>query len=668
MELKEIKLSPKKIELLNALEIDSVEELLTHYPFRYEELILKHYDEWAIDEKIVCEGEIIKPVRILRFGKNRSMSKFTILFEEEEIECTIFNRPWASAFPFGKRITVMGTYQGNNKLVLTNYNLQPLSEQLGVHPIYSTREGISQKDWVKMIDKAMNAVLNQVEDLIPNSYQSKYQLLHRQQALYLIHKPRTMNDVKLAIRTLKYEEFLLFQCCMQTMKNENAHSHGIAKNFDYEQIQELTNTLPFELTQGQRAAIDDILSDMQSTKNMMRLVQGDVGCGKTMVAVFALYACILAHKQGAFMVPTELLAKQHVKNLQRIYKDFDVRIELYCSSLKAMEKKAILSDLKNNKIDLLIGTHALFQEDVLFYDLGLVVADEQHRFGVSQRRRLLAKGEKVDFLLMSATPIPRTLATSMFGDLDVSTIDQLPANRATITTKYIKTISMKPILEDVLCKIDEGNQAYVVCPAIESNEEYHIKGVEEIYAGMVKTLGNKYRLALLHGKMSSEEKDQIMTNFVDHKIDILVSTTVIEVGVDVKNANIMVIYDAHRFGLAQIHQLRGRVGRGELPGYCYLLSNSSDEESIKRLKVLEKTTDGFEIATHDLVLRGPGDLLGTRQSGIPSFILGDCLLDSKILEVARNDAQEILANFEDNHYNELRKQVFIRVESTKYLD
>ena len=668
MELKEIKLSPKKIELLNALEIDSVEELLTHYPFRYEELILKHYDEWAIDEKIVCEGEIIKPVRILRFGKNRSMSKFTILFEEEEIECTIFNRPWASAFPFGKRITVMGTYQGNNKLVLTNYNLQPLSEQLGVHPIYSTREGISQKDWVKMIDKAMNAVLNQVEDLIPNSYQSKYQLLHRQQALYLIHKPRTMNDVKLAIRTLKYEEFLLFQCCMQTMKNENAHSHGIAKNFDYEQIQELTNTLPFELTQGQRAAIDDILSDMQGTKNMMRLVQGDVGCGKTMVAVFALYACILAHKQGAFMVPTELLAKQHVKNLQRIYKDFDVRIELYCSSLKAMEKKAILSDLKNNKIDLLIGTHALFQEDVLFYDLGLVVADEQHRFGVSQRRRLLAKGEKVDFLLMSATPIPRTLATSMFGDLDVSTIDQLPANRATITTKYIKTISMKAILEDVLCKIDEGNQAYVVCPAIESNEEYHIKGVEEIYAGMVKTLGNKYRLALLHGKMSSEEKDQIMTDFVDHKIDILVSTTVIEVGVDVKNANIMVIYDAHRFGLAQIHQLRGRVGRGELPGYCYLLSNSSDDESIKRLKVLEKTTDGFEIATHDLVLRGPGDLLGTRQSGIPSFILGDCLLDSKILEVARNDAQEILANFEDNQYNELRKQVFMRVESTKYLD
>lgn len=668
MELKKIKLTDKKIELLKQLEIENVEQLLTHYPFRYEKIVLKPYSEWEKEEKVTCEGEIIKAVKILRFGKNRSMSKFSILYDEEEIECTIYNRPWASAFPYGKMITVMGTYQGQNKMILSNYNLQPLNEQLGIHPIYSTRDGMSQKDWQKMIDKAIQHGLSEVEDLIPECYRTKYQLLHKQQALYCIHKPRNMNDVKQAIRTLKYEEFLLFQCCMQEMKAVNGQASGIAKHFSMEEVQELQRTLPFELTTGQQSAIDDILMDMQSNRNMMRLIQGDVGCGKTMVAAFALYACVCSHKQGAFMAPTELLAKQHVKNLKNIFKDFDVNVELYCSSIKPKEKRFVLEALLNNEIDILVGTHALFQEDVHFYDLGLVVADEQHRFGVSQRRRLLAKGEKVDFLLMSATPIPRTLATSLYGDLDVSTIDSLPANRSTITSKYLKSATMKPILDEVLKLVDEGNQCYVVCPSIETNDEYHIKGVEEIYAGMLKTLGKKYRIALLHGKMSPEEKDAIMLDFVDHEIDFLVSTTVIEVGVDVKNANLMVIYDAHRFGLSQIHQLRGRVGRGNKPGFCYLLSQSSDADSIHRLKILEKTIDGFEIARQDLMLRGPGDLLGTRQSGIPSFILGDCVADSNILEIARNDAQEIRKNFSDIAYNELKKQVFSRVDSTKYVD
>lgn len=667
MELKKLKITDKKIELLALLDIDSGEALLSHYPFRYEEIINKPFHEWQKDDKITCEGMIISQAKVLRFKANRSMTKFSILVDEEVVDCTIYNRPWTSAFGMEKKITVMGTYQGDHKLVLTNYNFQPIAEQLGLHPVYSTRDGISQKDWQKLIQKAIDGMLKDVEDVIPEIYRQKYHLLHKRDALYFIHKPLSMNHVKQAIRTLKYEEFLMFQLCMQSMRLENSQNRGIEKHFSIDQVMNLKRSLAFELTADQNAAIMDILNDLKSSKSMMRLIQGDVGCGKTMVAAFALYACVCAHKQGAFMAPTELLAKQHAQNLKKLFADHDVVIELYCSSLKNSEKKDILERLKNNQIDVLVGTHALFQEDVTFYDLGLVIADEQHRFGVQQRRKLLAKGEKVDFLLMSATPIPRTLAASYYGDLDVSTIAQLPAGRSVIKTRYIKTSSMKPILNEVLTLIDEGNQAYVVCPSIETNEELKIKGVEEIYEGMRKTLKG-YSIGLIHGRMSAEEKDMIMNEFLEKKIDVLVATTVIEVGVDVKDANVMVIYDAHRFGLSQLHQLRGRVGRGQRPGYCYLLSPSSDGTSIARLKVVEKTSDGFEIAKQDLLMRGPGDMLGIRQSGVPGFILGDFVLDSNVLEVARQDAAELLMAFEKNEYPELKKLVRLTVDSTKYLD
>lgn len=667
MELKKLKITDKKIELLASLGIDSAEALLSHYPFRYEEIVQKPFHEWQKDDKITCEGLIVSQAKVLRFGKNRSMTKFSILVDEEVIDCTIYNRPWTSAFAMEKMITVHGTYQGDRKLTCTNYNFQPLKEQLGLHAIYSTREGISQKDWQKLIQKAIDGMLSEVEDVIPEVYRVKYHLLHKRDALYFIHKPLSMGHVKQAIRTLKYEEFLLFQLCMQMMRQENSESRGIEKHFLVDQVMELKRSLTFELTSDQLSAIMDILQDLKSSRSMMRLVQGDVGCGKTMVAAFALYACVCAHKQGAFMAPTELLAKQHAANLKRLFADHDVVIELYCSSLKTSEKKAILERLKRNEIDLLIGTHALFQEDVTFYDLGLVIADEQHRFGVQQRRALLSKGEKVDFLLMSATPIPRTLAASYYGDLDVSTIAVLPTGRATIQTKYIKTSSMKPILHEVLALIDEGNQAYVVCPSIESNEELKLKGVEAIYEGMRKTLKG-YRIGLIHGRMSPEMKDQIMNEFLHKAIDVLVATTVIEVGVDVKDANVMVIYDAHRFGLSQLHQLRGRAGRGHRQGYCYLLSPSNDETSIARLKVLETTADGFEIAKQDLMMRGPGDILGLRQSGVPGFILGDFLLDSNVLETARQDASELLDAFAQNDYPELKNLVIKTVDSTKYLD
>ena len=366
------------------------------------------------------------------------------------------------------------------------------------------------------------------------------------------------------------------------------------------------------------------------------------------------------------MAPTEILAKQHANSLRKLFADFDVEVEVLYSSLKTAEKNALLKRLAENEIDILVGTHALFQEDVKFYDLGMVVADEQHRFGVGQRRRLIEKGDKVDFLLMSATPIPRTLALSLYGDMDVSTIQELPSGRMPITTKLVSSSSMGPVLPDILRLIDEGNQCYVVCPAIEKNEDTNIKNVTEIYEGMKSSLGKKYTIALLHGKMNAQEKDEVMRDFKAQNTQILVSTTVIEVGVDVASANIMVIYDAHRFGLSQIHQLRGRVGRGNQKGWCFLLSATKEADSLRRLRVLEQTSDGFEIARYDLALRGPGDILGTRQSGVPGFILGDVIQDAKILEVARDDAAAIWKRAE--RYAHIRSYVKEQLAKGAYLD
>ena len=456
---------------------------------------------------------------------------------------------------------------------------------------------------------------------------------------------------------------------MQALKvQEKEVVHGHEKRFDNEEVMDLQKTLAFSLTEDQIKTIEEILADLKSDHIMYRMVQGDVGCGKTLVAAFGMYACVLAHKQAAFLAPTEILAKQHGNNLKKIFHDYEIQVEVLYASLKTQEKKDILERLARNEIDILVGTHALFQEGVEFHDLGMVVADEQHRFGVAQRKKMLEKGDKVDFLLMSATPIPRTLAISLYGDMDVSTIQTLPSGRQKITTKLVHARSMSSILDFVLEKIDEGNQCYVVCPAIEKNEDYEMRNVTDIYQGMQASLGRRYQIGLLHGKMSAQEKDAVMKAFVEGDLQILVSTTVIEVGVDVANANIMVIYDAHRFGLSQIHQLRGRVGRGSQPGYCFLLSDSKDPDSLQRLKVCEKTNDGFVIARYDLALRGPGDILGTRQSGVPGFILGDVIQDANILEVAREDAQALLKHIHDPGYEQIKNYIDMTIARATYLD
>ncbi|NBK96562.1 MAG: ATP-dependent DNA helicase RecG [Erysipelotrichia bacterium] len=663
MNLKELKISDKKIAILQQMKINSVMDLLMHYPFRYEENIVKSFEEWEKGDKVCFEATIISAAHVSRYAYKKSMTRFKVLYEHIELDITLFNRPWVSAFQIGKKMSIFGKYDGNYRVTCMNYNSEPLDTQLGMIPVYNVKEGISQKEIHKYIQKGLS--LCTILDFIPQEYRHKYRLISKVDALKQIHSPTDKEGLKQSLRTLKYEEFLKFQLQMQYMKQMNTTMSGLAKVFDEQAIAHFIKRLPYALTNGQKGAVDDILHDLQSERVMYRLVQGDVGCGKTLVAAIGMYACVCAKKQVAMLAPTEILAKQHYQNLCTLFALEDIKIAMLYASMKSSEKKSVLTQIADGSIDMIVGTHALFQEDVKYANLGMVVADEQHRFGVEQRRKLLEKGDKVDFLLMSATPIPRTLAVSLYGDMEVSTIDTMPKGKKEIQTIYVKEDSLKSVLMDILQMIDEGIQCYIVAPAIEKNDEYSMRNVEQLYASMNQVLGKKYRIGLLHGKMSSEEKDETMQRFLNHQYDILITTTVIEVGVDVKNANIMVIYDAHRFGMSQIHQLRGRVGRGKLQGYCYLVSGTKEEQAQKRLQLLADTSDGFMIAQADLHLRGAGDLLGVRQSGISGFILGDIINDHAILEVAKQDAIEILSKI--TQYP-LVKTFVLKKDYTSYLD
>ena len=413
MELSALRISEKKRAILATMNIHSVQDLLTYYPFRYETIEALPYERWQKEDKIALSGIIITRARVIRFGGKRSMTKFKILNKDGEFDISLFNRPWVSQFKLNETITIIGKYEGKNRITANQYNFKPLKEQVGMTPVYNLKDGITQRDIKSYIDKAWQALGNSITDFIPDAYIQKYRLISRKEAIYFIHHPENHESVKQALRHLKYEEFLRFQLIMHAMKEqEKLVVKGHAKQFQNDDVWELKHSLAFELTRDQQQAIEDILTDLMSEKVMYRMLQGDVGCGKTLVAAFGMYACILAHKQAALMAPTEILAKQHANSLRKLFADFDVEVEVLYSSLKTAEKNALLKRLAENEIDILVGTHALFQEDVKFYDLGMVVADEQHRFGVGQRRRLIEKGDKVDFLLMSATPIPRTLALS----------------------------------------------------------------------------------------------------------------------------------------------------------------------------------------------------------------------------------------------------------------
>ncbi len=656
MELTELKLTARRFGLLQKMGITTLEQLLKTYPFRYESHEQLPFDQWQKGDTVGFAGLIASRPAVIRLGKNRTMTRFTVISWNQELQVTVFNRPWLNAFPFGETIHIRGTYNGEGKVTAMQAQKKPLEE--GLVPVYSMTKGMKPADMPAILDKALEH-LDQLPDLVPPDLRRRYRLLDKDTSYRWIHRPPDEKRLHLAIRTLKYEEFLCFQCAVQS---ESAlGQRKTPRMFDQALADAFLDQFPYDLTADQRQAIEDVWSDQRRDTTMYRLVQGDVGSGKTVVAMAAIRACELSGAQSAMMAPTEILARQHLKTLQSA----GIEAKLLVSSLSRKEKQEVLEGLKTGRVSVVVGTHSLFQDPVEFADLGLVVADEQQRFGVSQRRQLLEKGKGADFLMMSATPIPRTYAHFLYGDIALSAVKTMPAGRKPVETRYVRGQSMKPVLKDVLQGLKEGRQCYVVAPAIDENLELDIKGVTSLYEGMVKVLGKDWTIGLLHGRMSAAEKEEVMTRLKAGDIHILVSTTVIEVGIDVAKATMMVIYDAHRFGLSTIHQLRGRCARGPVQGTCWLLSATKDMAAVERLQKLQELRDGFAISEYDLQLRGPGDLLGTRQSGLPAFVLGDFEKDPAIMEAAVQDAAAVLAR---RDWPPLMEYVRQARDSVRYID
>ncbi len=635
-------------QIIQQLELTSPKELLFYYPYRYEQLTYQPVSHWQSGDQVIFAGPVLKTPVAFRKGKLHIV-RFEMLVEQTVIKVIIFNRPWLLKQDFTQPITIIGKYTGHQQVTALNYNRIPVQDQLGITPIYHLKEGITAKRFSNLIKKAFKLYAPLVNELVPADLQMKYQLLKRGTALKYLHFPQDYQQIKLATRTLKYEEFLVFQLQLLLRKQKAANfQQKKPRDFQIDEVFRLVNRLSYQLTPGQLQAVNEILADLKQAYPMHRLLQGDVGSGKTLVAALALAAMTLAQKQSAFLVPTEILAKQQYVYLKKILKPWDFKIACLFASLPTLKRQEILTGLKKGEIDIVVGTHAIFQKQVEYADLGLVIADEQHRFGVQQRAALVNKGIAVDFLLMSATPIPRTLATVLFGELDISTIDTLPSGRLPIKTDLILENSMQRILTPIMQELANDNRCYVICPAISATETVNLRHVTGIYAALKQELQVKrqlpYGIGLLHGKLSSEEKEQVMQDFEQGNTKLLVTTTVVEVGVNVLAANQMVVYNADRFGLSQLHQLRGRIGRSNKQAYCYLLTSATDPDTLKRLEVLTKEHDGFKIAEYDLTLRGPGDVLGIRQSGLPGFILGDFVADNNIVTTARSDAERIIAN------------------------
>ena len=650
MEITKLKLTEKRKQILASLNLQSIKDILEYYPYRYEYNKRTPFNEFVNNATVLFECVIASKPITSYFGR-RNVTRFKVLYEDNELSVSIFNRNWINRVAVGSRIVIKGKYEGNNKVIAMNYYQKNIEEIEGIIPVYSLKEGITQNEVKKIIDIALDNADTEYDEFIPDEYLSKHKLIDLKSAIKYIHKPDNVDNLKKALARIKYNEFLLFFSCINLYNYNNAELRNINKKFDDSKIDELIKSLPYELTDDQLVSKDEILNDIKSNHLMRRLLQGEVGSGKTVVAMLALYANYLSGYQGAIMAPTEILAYQHYLFLDKVLKPFNVNVRLLTSS--ADNKTDIKNELLDGSCNIVVGTHALFQKDVEFNNLGLAVVDEQQRFGVNQRLELKNKGDNVDILLMTATPIPRTLANTLYGDLDISTIKSLPKTRKQPDTIFINENSIKDIADELNDRLNEGSQLYIIASAIEQSDNVNIKDLNRLLAS-IKGLFKNLTVESLHGKMSNEEKKLIMDKFADGEINILVSTTVVEVGIDVGNADTMVIYNAERFGLSQLHQLRGRIQRGKRKGILYLLSDTQDEEAKERLDALCKTNDGFEISMMDLKQRGPGDIIGTKQSGLPTFHLGNIVEDTKILNGAKEDAKEI---FDSNEYSEFKNYI-----------
>ena len=636
---------PKSAEKFAKLGIETLQDLLLYFPFRYEDFQSKQVLDLEDGEKAVISGIVATPANVQYYGFKRNRLRFSIKQGEVILAVNFFNQPYlADKVEVGTNIAVFGKWD-KAKASLTGMKLLAQVED-DLQPVYRVAQGISQTSLIKLIKTAFDQGLDLlIEENLPQVLLERYQLLSRAEAVRAMHFPKDLAEYKQALRRVKFEELFYFQMQLQVLKMETKDvSNGLVLDWQEEQLQEKKSQLPFPLTGAQERALAEILSDLKSPAHMNRLLQGDVGSGKTVVAGLAMYAVHTAGYQSALMVPTEILAEQHFESLSQLFPD--LKLALLTGSMKAAERKETLSAIELGQVDMVIGTHALIQDGVQYHHLGLVIVDEQHRFGVAQRRILREKGDNPDVLMMTATPIPRTLAITAFGDMDVSIIDQMPAGRKPIITRWVKHEQLEIVLDWIKKELVKGAQVYFISPLIEESEALDLKNAIDLEEELQAYFGGDARVSLLHGKMKSDEKEAIMQAFKNKEVDILVSTTVIEVGVNVPNATIMVIMDADRFGLSQLHQLRGRVGRGDKQSYAVLIANPKTESGKKRMKIMTETTDGFVLAEEDLKMRGSGEIFGTRQSGIPEFQVADIVEDYPILEEARKVASQIVQNKE----------------------
>lgn len=637
--------SAQKQSELHAFGVFTVKDLLEYYPFRYEDYRPRSLSETKHGDKVTTEAKVIGIPVLQRFG-GKSRLSCKMVAEPWMFTATWFNRHYVrEQLTVGREIVLTGKWdQKRNQITVTDYEFPDRGEgKTGtLQPVYSVGGKITQS-WIR---KSINQALQQYGDLIPeilpHSIMRQYDFMPRKRAIATIHRPEDTREGQQGRRRMVYEELFLFQLKMQAFRVLNrGRMDGVVHTVDNATVRQFVRSLPFELTDAQKRVELEILHDLRSPYCMNRLLQGDVGSGKTVLAAVALFATVRSGFQGALMVPTEILAEQHMRSLTKMFEPFGITVGLLTGSVTGRKRKELLASLQMGMLDIVVGTHALIQEDVFFRDLGLVVTDEQHRFGVNQRGVLRRKGYNPDVLTMTATPIPRTLAISVFGDMDVSTLSERPKGRVPITSYWVKHDLMDRVLNLIKREIDLGRQAYLICPLIEESEKLDVQNAIDLHIQMSQAFPN-YKVGLLHGKMSPSEKDEVMRAFYNNELQLLVSTTVVEVGVDVPNATLMIIMDADRFGLSQLHQLRGRVGRGQHASYCVLVADPKSEIGRERMTAMTDTDDGFEISRRDLELRGPGDFFGTKQSGLPEFRLADMTADFEVLEQARDDVAELL--------------------------
>ena len=661
-------ISTKYLNALKKCNINTVEDLLMNFPNKFDDYTVTSMQDALPDTTITVAGVVQTKATVMNTKTNLSIMTFFVDVDGRKVKATIFNRHYLkSKISYGVFVKLTGKFKEDMKnFIASEIHFDEFGND--INPVFNIK-GISDEKMLELKEKIYRDYKHIIEETIPSEIRNKLNLISLKDAIKYINIPEDMDEVKKAIKRIKFEELFLYQLKIKYLLYMRKNfPQGVSINYDENKVKDFIASLPFKLTIDQDKSLNEILHDIKAPFKMNRLLQGEVGSGKTVVAAISLYAVITSGYQGAIMVPTEVLANQHFNTFKDLFKNTDVVVEMLSSSISSNNKKTILEKLKKGEINILIGTHALFQKDVEFNNLGLVITDEEHRFGVRQRLSMVGKGYLIDHLKMSATPIPRTLAISVLGESDISMIKVLPGNRKAPITKYVYYDDRLEVINHMKKEISNGHQVYVITPMIEESDVMDLNNATEVYQNMKEYFKDIANVGLIHSKLKTSEKEEVMSAFSKNEIQILVSTSVIEVGVNVVNATSVIILNADRFGIAQLHQMRGRVCRSDEQAYCFLVSNTKTQSSIDRLKLIEEHNDGFVLAEEDLLVRGPGDFFGEKQTGMVSFKMADILNDRDILEEANNEAVLLMETdklFKDEEYKKIYEIVDQNYQNNK---